>query len=113
MRVIGDYVHNTGAADLNTGWEADIYLGRAQRGGDVRFRYGFGVAETDAVLAAFSHDNTTLGTNYEIHTLAVDALPYNGLLLNATLYYYRPHEVAAGATRDYQKRLRLNATAIF
>ena len=109
LRVVGDYVHNSGAVDLNTGWEADVYLGKAARKGDLRYRYGIGVAETDAVLAAFSHDNTTLGTNYEIHTLAVDAVPINGLSLNATLYYYRPHEVAVGVTRTFQKRLRLNA----
>lgn len=113
LRVVGDYVHNSGAADLNTGWEADLYLGKAARKGDLRYRYGYGVAETDAVLAAFSHDNTTIGTNYEMHTLAFDGLPFNGLLLNATLYYYRPHQVAAGVTRVYQKRLRLNATVNF
>lgn len=109
LRVLGDYVHNGGAADLNTGWEADVYLGKAQRAGDLRYRYGYGMTETDAVLAAFSHDNTTLGTNYEIHTLAVDAVPLTGLSLNATLYYYRPHAAAPGVARDYQKRLRLNA----
>jgi len=113
LRVVGDFVHNSGADSLNTGWEADVYLGKTQRPGDLRYRYGFGMAETDAVLAAFSHDNTTLGTNYEIHTLAVDALPITGLLLNATLYYYRPHAVAAGVARSFQKRLRLNATVTF
>jgi len=109
LRLVGDYVHNGGAADLNSGWEADVYLGKVKRKGDLRYRYGFGMTETDAVLAAFSHDNTTLGTNYEIHTLSVDAIPISGLSLNATLYYYRPHEVAVGVTRDFQKRLRLNA----
>lgn len=109
LRVVGDYVHNGGAVDLNSGWEGDIYLGKAQGAGDLRYRYGYGMTETDAVLAAFSHDNTTLGTNYEMHTLAVDAVPITGLSLNATLYYYRPHAVAPGVARDYQKRLRLNA----
>jgi hypothetical protein len=109
LRVVGDYVKNSGATDLNTGWGADVFLGKSQTKGDLRYRYGFGVAETDAVLAAFSHDNTTLGTNYEIHTLSVDAVPLSGLFLNATLYYYRPHEVGAGVARDFQKRLRLNA----
>jgi hypothetical protein len=109
LRVLGDYVHNSGATDLNSGWGADIFVGRSQRKGDLRYRYGYGVAETDAVLAAFSHDNTTLGTNYDAHTLSVDAVPINGLLLNATLYHYRPHAVAAGTAREFQNRLRLNA----
>jgi hypothetical protein len=113
LRLVGDYVKNSGATDQNTGWGADAFLGRSQRQGDLRYRYGYGVTETDAVLAAFSHDNTTLGTNYEIHTLAVDAVPIAGLFLNATLYYYRPHAVAAGVTRDFQKRLRLNAMVTF
>jgi hypothetical protein len=111
LRLVGDYVHNGGATDLNTGWGVDAYLGRSARPGDLRYRYGYGMTETDAVLAAFSHDNTTLGTNYEIHTLSVDAVPIASFFLNATLYYYRPHLVTP--TRTYQKRLRLNAMVTF
>jgi len=110
LRVVGDYVHNSGAADMNSGWGADVYLGKTQRTGDLRYRYGYGMTEIDAVLAAFSHDNTTFGTNYELHTLAVEAVPITGLLLNATLYHYRPLEVAPGVARNSQRRLRLNAT---
>ncbi len=51
----------------------------------------------------------TLGTNSETHTLAVDAVPFTGLLMNATWYLYRPHEAATGTRRQYQNRLRLNA----
>jgi hypothetical protein len=110
LKLVGDYVHNSGATDLNTGWGADLFLGRAQRPGDVRYRYGYWEVESDAVFAAFSHDNTTLGTNYDAHTLSVDAVPISGVLLNATLYHYRPHEVASGVVREFQDRLRLNAT---
>jgi len=111
LRLVGDYVHNSGASDLNTGFGVDAYLGRTARQGDLRYRYGYGMTQTDAVLAAFSHDNSTLGTNYEIHTLAVDAVPIASFFLNATLYYYRPH--LATPTRTYQKRLRLNAMVTF
>jgi hypothetical protein len=110
LRIVGDYVHNSGANDLNTGWEADVYVGRVTRAGETRWRYGYAVAETDAILAAFGQDNTTLGTNYEIHTLAVDGVPIPGLLLTGTLYAYRPHEAAV---RQYQTRLRLNAMVTF
>jgi hypothetical protein len=113
LRAVGDYVHNSGAQDLNNGWQADVYLGRSQRKGDLRYRYGYAMTETDAVLAAFSHDNTTLGTNYEIHTFAVDAVPVAGFLFNATWYLYRPHRVAAGGPGEYQNRLRLNAMVTF
>ena len=111
MRVVGDYVHNSGASDRNTGWGVDVYLGRSARKGDMRYRYGYGLTETDAVLAAFSHDNTTLGSNYQIHTLSVDAVLIAGFFLNATLYHYRPHQVVAA--REYQTRLRLNAMLTF
>ena len=110
LRVVGDYVHNSGASDLNTGWEADVYVGRVTRPGETRWRYGYAVAQTDAILAAFGQDNTTLGTNYEIHTLAVDGMPIPGVLLTGTLYAYRPHEAAV---RQYQARLRLNAMVTF
>jgi hypothetical protein len=113
VRVVGEYLHNFGADGPNTGWGTDLYVGRSQKTGDARFRYGYALAETDAILAAFAHDNTTLGTNSETHTLAVDAVPLTGLLLNATFYVYRPHEVAAGVRRVYQNRLRLNATVSF
>lgn len=110
LRVVGDYVHNSGASDLNTGWEADVYVGRVTRPGETRWRYGYAVAQTDAILAAFGQDNTTLGTNYEVHTLAVDGMPIPGVLLTGTLYAYRPHEAAV---RQYQARLRLNAMVTF
>lgn len=113
LRLVGDFVHNRGAADLNAGWQADLYVGRAQRPRDWRGRYGFAVVETDAVLAAFSHDNTTIGTNTETHTLALDVVPLTSMLLNATWYVYRPHVVAPSAPREFQNRLRLNATVTF
>jgi len=113
LRVVGDYVHNSGANDLNTGWAADVYVGRVTRPGETRWRYGYAVAETDAILAAFAHDNTTLGTNAETHTVSLDAVPIAGMVLNATWYVYRPHQVAAGVRRLYQTRLRLNALVTF
>jgi putative porin len=111
LRVVGDYVHNSGADDLNSGWGAEVFVGRAAAKGDLRYRYGYGVTDADAVLAAFSHDNTSLGTNYEIHTLSLDLVPLGGLFLNATLYHYRPHVAVAG--RKHQNRLRLNAMVTF
>jgi putative porin len=111
VRVVGDFVRNLAVDDgPNTGWWADFFVGRIQGPGQVRGRYGYAMVETDAVLAAFAHDNTTLGSNTETHTLAVDAIMTKGLLLNATLYHYRPHEVPAGTDREFQTRLRLNAT---
>jgi putative porin len=114
LRVVGDFVRNLALNDgEDTGWEADVYLGRSSSARDVRARYGYALAETDAVVAAFAQDNITMGTNYETHTFAVEAFPIDGLLLNATWYLFRPHEAPAGVRREYQSRLRFNATVIF
>ena len=109
LRVVGEYVHNDGAADLNNGFSADVYVGRTGSTGDIRARYGYAQVETDAILAAFAHDNTTLGTNSDTHTLSVDVTPRANALLTATVYEYRPHE-PVGA---FQTRLRLNAMVLF
>lgn len=114
LRLVGDYARNFGAAGgAQIGWEGDVYVGRVKEPGDLRWRYGYALAERDAVLAAFSHDNTTLATNSETHTLALEGVPIADMLLNATVYIYRPHEVEAGVSRGYQTRLRLNATVTF
>ena len=109
LRVVGEYVHNNGATDLNTGFSGDVYVGKAQSAGDIRARYGYAQVETDAILAAFAHDNTTLGTNSDTHTLSVDVTPRANALLTATLYHYRLHQPAG----DFQTRLRLNAMVTF
>jgi len=110
VRVVGDYVHNFGAATgADTGFGIDLLVGRASQPGDWRFNYGYAQVETDAVLAAFSHDNTNLATNYLQHTLAVDFVPRPHLTLNATYYRYRQKDVVAGLDfLGWQNRLRLN-----
>lgn len=108
VRLVGDYVHNYGAVtDADTGFGVDLLFGRASKPGDWRFTYGYAEAETDAVLAAFSHDNTNIGTNYMQHTLAIDFVPKHNLVLNATYYRYRQKDGVIGPV-DWQNRLRLN-----
>ena len=109
LRVVGEYVHNDGAADLNTGFSGDVYVGKAGSKGDIRARYGYAQVETDAILAAFAHDNTTIGTNSDTHTLSVDVTPRANSLLTATLYHYRVHAPAG----EFQTRIRLNAMVTF
>jgi putative porin len=109
FRFVGEYVHNNGANDLNTGFSGDVYVGKAGSKGDFRARYGYAQVETDAILAAFAHDNTTLGTNSDTHTLSVDVTPRANSLLTATLYHYRVHAPAG----EFQTRIRLNAMVTF
>lgn len=117
LRLVVNYVKNFGAAtDADTGYGADFLLGRATAVGDLRLGYGFAAVETDAVLAAFSHDNTTLATNYLQHTLSLDYVPAPHLLMNATYYRYRPwRPIDAGSNepRDWLDRLRLNFLVSF
>lgn len=112
VRVVGDYVHNYGAAVAdNDGFGADIFVGRASDKGDWRFQYGYAEMGVDAVLAAFSHDNTDLATNYLQHTLGVDFVPMRHVTLTATYYRYRlknPVYAGALAPGEWANRLRLN-----
>lgn len=117
LRIVGDYVHNYGAIDdQNEGFGIDVLLGRIGKRGDWRFAYGYAQTDVDAVLAAFSHDNTDIPTNYDQHMIAVDFVPMTDVILNATLYRYKPHDPLHVGTRDpsdWLNRLRLNMLVNF
>jgi hypothetical protein len=85
-------------------------FGRAGKAGDLKVTYGYSVAETDAVLAAFSHDNASIATNYDLHSLVLDYVPMEKTLLSAIWYHHQPHDaVDAGANdpNDWLDRFRL------
>lgn len=107
-----DYVKNLGArVPEDTGYGLDVHLGRSTEAGDVQFRYGYAVAETDAVLAAFSHDNTTYSTNYEQHTLELGWLAREKAWLNLTTYLYRRDDFAIAdqpGDNGWVSRVRMN-----
>lgn len=112
LRLVADYVRNTGAAtDADTGYGADLILGKASAAGDWRVTYGYSMAQTDAVLAAFSHDNIGIATNYRLHGLTVDYVPVPKTMLSAYWYHYTPYSAhdAAGSQRPgaWIDRLRL------
>lgn len=110
LKFVGDYVKNLGVVgDQDQGFMLDLFLGRASKQNDVRFRYGYSQTETDAVLAAFSNDNTTIATNYKQHTFTIDYVPFDNVVLNATWYVYKYNQVADGVENEFISRLRLNA----
>jgi hypothetical protein len=110
LRVVGNYVKNLGArVPESEGHGLDVFVGRTSVRHDRRYRYGYAKAETDAVLAAFSHDDTTFATNYRQHTLTFDYVASANLLLNATWYGYRRDS----GPDDFVSRLRVNATVSF
>jgi hypothetical protein len=119
LRFVGDFVKNDGAAASaqgeDKGYTLDLYLGKVAKKKDWRIQYGYALAEHDAVLAAFSHDNTTLPTNYEQHTLGIDYVVVENTILNLTFYHYRRHNIksASPIDNDFFSRLRLNALVNF
>ena len=117
VRLVANYVRNFGApADEGTGYGVDLAVGRAHDRGDVRFGYGYAEAAVDAVLAAFSHDNTDLGTNYRQHTLLADYVVASGIIVNGTLYRFRPRSplfTTAALPDDWVNRFRLNLLISF
>lgn len=116
IRIVGDFVHNFGARDANTGFGVDLLAGRITRTRDWRVAYGYAQTEVDAVLAAFSHDNTSIATNYAQHMLSADYVAANNILLNLTYYRFKPLSARfAGANdpRDWLDRFRLNLLVQF
>ena len=117
IRFVGDLVKNinAGAAEggEDEGFMFDLYVGRASKKNDLRFRYGYSEAETDAVFAAFSNDNTTIATNYQQHTVTIDYVAVENTTLNLTWYLHRRKELGTTDSNEFISRLRLNAVVKF
>lgn len=117
VSLTGDYVHNQGAAvSSDSGFNVELSAGRSVAKGDWRFFYNYSEVGVDAVFAAFSHDNIGIATNYRLHGLSVDYVPADKVVLNATLYHYRPLDMLyAGANQphDWLRRIRLNMLLSF
>lgn len=106
-----DYVRNLGAAIAgDTAFNLELAAGRTAKPGDWRLAYNYSEVEVDAVLAAFSHDNIDLATNYRLHGLGLSYVPVSNLQLDLLWYHYRPLDRAyAGALppSDWVDRIRL------
>ncbi|KTE38389.1 MULTISPECIES: putative porin [unclassified Sphingopyxis] len=106
-----DYVHNSGAAVAgDTAFNLEFAAGRVAKPGDIRLAYNYSEVEVDSVLAAFSHDNIDLSTNYKLHGVGLAYVPAEHLQLDLLWYHYRPLDPAyAGglAPNDWLDRIRL------
>ena len=106
-----DYVHNAGAAVAgDTAFNLEFAAGRIAKPGDVRLAYNYSEVEVDSVLAAFSHDNIDLSTNYQLHGFGVGYVPADHLQIDLFWYHYRPLDPSyAGALPPNQwlDRIRL------
>lgn len=111
MTFTADYVRNLGAAvPGDTAFNLELAAGRVAKPGDVRIAYNFSEVEVDSVLAAFSHDNIDLATNYRLHGLGLSYVPAANLQLDLLWYHYRPLDAAyAGALppSEWLDRVRL------
>jgi len=86
-----DYVRNFGAAvSGDTAFNLELTAGRTAAPGDWRIVYNYSEVEVDSVLAAFSHDNIDLSTNYRLHGLGLSYVPASHLQLDLLWYHYRP-----------------------
>lgn len=117
LTISGHYTHNLGAnVPEDTAYAIDLFTGNVLESGDIRIRYGYSVAEKDALLAAFSNDNTTYATNYRQHTFSFDYVPVDGTLLNFTGYYYKRADFSLEdqiGANDFVTRLRFNIHVAF
>lgn len=106
-----DYVRNLGAAvPGDTAFNLELAAGRTAKPGDFRIAYNFSEVEVDSVLAAFSHDNIDLSTNYRLHGLGLSYVPASKLQLDLLWYHYRPLDALyAGSLQpsDWLDRIRL------
>lgn len=90
VEVTGNFVRNLGADDgLNDGMLLGVAIGRQASHGDWRFKYDYINAETDAVFAAFSHDNIALSTNYLMHAVTLQNRLTDALGMELNWYHYR------------------------
>jgi len=90
-----DYVRNFGAAvPGDTAFNLELAMGRTKAPGDVRLTYNYSEVEVDSVLAAFSHDNIDLSTNYRLHGLGLAYVPASNVQLDLLWYHYRPLDPA-------------------
>lgn len=117
INLTADYVRNLGAAVKgDTGFNIELAAGRAAEPGDWRLAYNYSEVEVDAVLAAFSHDNLDLSTNYRLHGLGLSHVPAHNLQLDLLWYHYRPLDpIYAGSfpPDSWRDRIRLAFTVGF
>jgi hypothetical protein len=120
IRLSTDFVRNLGTTSAPEGEDEGLAfeasIGRITARKDTRYRYGIGRLETDAVLAAFTNDNTTFATNYFQHTFGVEYVASPNALFSVVWYLFRRDQVEVGPgtgpefDKNFVSRLRLNVT---
>ncbi len=113
VKITAEYVENLGArTEADSGYAIELAAGRASADRDWRMGYGYSAAQTDAVFAAYSHDNIALATNYRLHTLTLDYVPALRTLVSANWYRYEP-QIATMSGKEWTNRVRLAVLFFF
>ncbi len=82
-----DYVTNSGADSLNTGWLAGLKVGKAKKPGSWAFRYIYRNLEADAVLGTFSHsDFRNGGTDAKGHEIGGSVMLADNTAFGVTFF---------------------------
>ena len=90
--------------------------GRTGERGDWRIRYDHSRVGADAAFAAFPHDNLGIATHCRSHGLNIEDVPTDNVVLDATIYHYRPLDPVYAGTNpphDWLGRLRLDMLVTF
>ena len=103
VTVMFDYVTNSGADSLNTGWLVGLRVGKAKKPGSWEFRYNYREVEKDAVIGAFADsDFRGGGTNAKGHEIggAYQLLENTAFKLS---YFMNDIGIDQDNTEDFQR----------
>lgn len=112
LQVFADYVENTGADNLETGFSVGARWRRASAPGSWDVTWQYADVEADAVVATFSDSNFGGGgTDGKGHIFRASYYLRDNVRLNSS-YFLNERGEAAGNERDYD-RLQLDVSFLF
>ncbi|HOP06432.1 MAG TPA: putative porin [candidate division Zixibacteria bacterium] len=103
VKAMFDFVSNTQADSLNTGWLVGLHLGKASKPGKWEARYIYRNVEKDAVVATFADsDFRGGGTDAKGHEFGGGIMLANNTTFNVS-YFINQTEIAEGADSDFNR----------
>ena len=101
VTVMADYVTNTAADSLNTGWLAGIMIGKTKKAGSWDFRYIYRELKKDAVLGLFTDsDFRGGGTDGKGHEVGASFQLMEKTTFAVTYFY---NEIGFENSLDFQR----------
>ncbi len=107
VTIMGDFVTNSSADSLNTGWLAGLRVGAAKKPGSWEFRYNYREVEKDAMVGTFTDsDFRGGGTDARGHEIGGALQVMKNAAVKAT-YFINEVGLEDESTKDF-KRLQLD-----